>query len=540
MTGYRAPVPDGAGLPVRRGYSAPVRQASAPLRRTQVVVPEAAGDETDKPLDWLLIVLMTVQAGVSVSLIFLNTAFLDEATYITAGREMIANWLHGAPAQPFANSFSGAPVFYPVLAAIMDSLGGLNAVRYLSLACMLVATSLVWSATTSAIGPKVAPFAAGIFASLASTMFLGALATYDALALVLLAAGAWCALRLGRMRGRRLAAAIALTIALTALADATKYAATLWDPAVVMLGVMSVGRTRGRRKGMVAGLVLAGGLAAVLLSLIALGGASYWKGITFTTLSRQADQIAPGVLLSDTAQWIGGVCLLALAGAALALARERRRDPWLASGLGLMALTALLAPAEQIRLHTLTSLFKHVGFGAWFAAIPAGYALWLLWSKLPRGPALRGGLVAVMAALTGLGAFQAVQHYQSWPNSRDLMYKLRPVLAAMPGRWLAEDSSVPLYYSRTPASAWSNTFSMTYGGKSGSAAFAKAVSDHHFRIVVLAFTDTIPTDIVIQKALQQTSGCREVAIVPQGPGGFGHSYHVWACYHSSAANNKNA
>jgi hypothetical protein len=357
--------------------------------------------------------------------------------------------------------------------------------------------------------------------------------------LVLLAAAAWCALRLGRIRGRRLATVIVLTIMLTALADASKYAATLWDPAVVMLGMISVGRARGRRQGMVAGLVLGGGLAAVLLSLIALGGSSYWKGITFTTVSRQADQIGSGVLLSDTAQWIGAVCILALAGGIAALVREWRRDPWLACGLGLMALTALLAPAEQIRIHTLTSLFKHVGFGAWFAAIPAGYLLWLLWSKFRRR-VWRGGLVVLMAALTGLGAFQAQQHYQSWPDSKSLMYVLRPLLTAMPGRWLAEDSSVPLYYSRTPASAWSDTFYMSYGGKSGSAAFAKAVSDHYFRVVVLAFTDTIPTDEVILRALQRTSGCRQVATVPEGPGGFGHSYHVWACYHHSAVNNKKA
>ena len=34
----------------------------------------------------------------------------------------------------------------------------------------------------------------------------------------------------------------------------------------------------------------------------------------------------------------------------------------------------LLVPTEQARIHTYTSLSKHVDFGAWFAAIAAGYA----------------------------------------------------------------------------------------------------------------------------------------------------------------------
>ena len=41
----------------------------------------------------------------------------------------------------------------------------------------------------------------------------------------------------------------------------------------------------------------------------------------------------------------------------------------------MLALTDLLVPAEQIRVHTTTSLQKHVDYGAWFAVMAAGYAM---------------------------------------------------------------------------------------------------------------------------------------------------------------------
>ena len=40
-----------------------------------------------------------------------------------------------------------------------------------------------------------------------------------------------------------------------------------------------------------------------------------------------------------------------------------------------LSAAALLAPAGQAALHTTVGLQKHVVFGAWFAAIAAGYAM---------------------------------------------------------------------------------------------------------------------------------------------------------------------
>ena len=128
----------------------------------------------------------------SLRLVWANTASLDEATYLFAGHAELVHWLHGAPPPSFATYFSGAPVIYPPLAALAASTGGLTAARLLSLAFMLGATGLLWAPRRSCSADRSAFFAAALFAVAGPTQALGAFATYDAMALFLLAASAWC------------------------------------------------------------------------------------------------------------------------------------------------------------------------------------------------------------------------------------------------------------------------------------------------------------------------------------------------------------
>ena len=78
----------------------------------------------------------------SVRLVGADTAFQDEGTYLWAGHLEWAHVLHGMPLPPFASYFSGAPVIYPPLGALADSVGGLAGARLLSLVFMLASTAL--------------------------------------------------------------------------------------------------------------------------------------------------------------------------------------------------------------------------------------------------------------------------------------------------------------------------------------------------------------------------------------------------------------
>jgi hypothetical protein len=143
---------------------------------------------------WPLLAVLAVQAALSASMVRASTAFGDEALYLSAGQLEWSHWLHGTAIPDYQTWFSGAPVIYPPIAAIAGGLGGLAAARLLSLFFMLGVTSLVWATATRLLADeRAAFFAAALFAVLAPTLHLGSYATYDAAALLLLAASAWCA-----------------------------------------------------------------------------------------------------------------------------------------------------------------------------------------------------------------------------------------------------------------------------------------------------------------------------------------------------------
>src|SRR5205807_7279801 len=98
----------------------------------------------------------------------------------------------------FASYFSGAPSIYPVLAGLVDGAGGLHGARFLSLGIMLTATILCYATGRTLFGRPAGWFAAGVFVTTQGTQFLGAFATFDAMALMLIALAAWIVARCAR------------------------------------------------------------------------------------------------------------------------------------------------------------------------------------------------------------------------------------------------------------------------------------------------------------------------------------------------------
>ena len=228
---------------------------------------------------WPLLAVLAVQAALSVRLLRADTAFQDEALYLWAGHLQWAHWLHGTSVPPFPYYFSGAPVIYPPLGALADSIGGLAAARVLSLVFMLGATGLAWGTTARLFGRRAAFFAAALFAVLGPTLHLGAFATYDAMALFLIALAAWFVVRAGD-RGDAVGWMVAAGAAL-ALANAAAYSSILFDVFVLVLAVLVAagprpgGRVAARRAATV--LVVT---AALLTAGLLLGGGSYLSGFS--------------------------------------------------------------------------------------------------------------------------------------------------------------------------------------------------------------------------------------------------------------------
>jgi Dolichyl-phosphate-mannose-protein mannosyltransferase len=330
-------------------------------------------------------------------------------------------------------------VLYPPLAALADSAGGLAGARLLSLAFMLTTTVLLYFTAKRLFSRGPALAAAALFAAFGMADQLGAFATYDAMALCLLALAAWLVVM---ARGRwteplLIAAAIAL-----ALADATKYATVLWNPVVIALAVLAV-PTDPRLKRCLNGVRLAS--YTLVLDAVAIheGGPSYLRGIEFTTFNRQiVTGTSPLKILDIAWGWLALLLLLAVLGLLLLWLDNTRPNL-----LPIVLVTALLlAPAEQARISDITSLHKHVVFGAWFACIVAGYALTRI-SQLD-GQLSHGVIIGfVLVAVVGVTGFsQATSVTRSWPSVSHAMPALNRAIGRDGCPCLVLQETAPDYY----------------------------------------------------------------------------------------------
>jgi hypothetical protein len=474
-----------------------------------------------------LLLLLALQAAFSLRLTWSNTSFQDEALYIWAGRLELAHWLHGAAIPAFPTYFSGSPVLYPPLSAIAADLGGLAGARLLSLGFMLTATGLLWAAASRLFGPRAAFFSCGLFVTLGVTQRLGAFATFDAMSLCLLALAAWCAVRAAESRtaqGWLTAAAVAL-----ALANATKYASAIFDPVVAAMLVLVSLRLLTGRRALLRGLTLLGYTAGLLVFGYALGGQEYATGVEQTTVARGIGTNSALSVLSQSWHLTAFVVVLAGAGALAAVRWEAGRGRRLL--VALLAAAALIVPLQQARIHTLTSLTKHVDFGAWFAVMAGGYLIDRLLARTPQGTArlaATGWLAAALAVPAIVGLNQASALFRTWPDSAALVETVARVLPGTSGPVLAEHPSLLEYYLPQGAqwARWSSTRSIRLlNGQSISAevgsgisvsAYTRRVTADYFSAVILDFQSTVWADRRIVAALEANPGYRLAANVPYG------------------------
>src|SRR4029077_9595788 len=126
------------------------------------------------------------------------------------------------------------------------------------------------------------------------------------------------------------------------------------------------------------------------------------------------------------------------------------RQGWARTSLlAVLGAAAVLGPLEQARLHPLASLNKHVGLGAWFAAIAAGYAVDRFVAAAPAGrsQAVTCGACGVAPAVPGaVVGSQSWVFSTDWPNASSFIAILRPLADHGSGHLLVEDPSIARYY----------------------------------------------------------------------------------------------
>ena len=473
-----------------------------------------------------LLAVLGVQTGLSLRLVWSNTAFQDEALYLWAGHLEWSYWLHGTAIPAFATYFSGAPVIYPAIGALADSIGGLAGARILSLCFMLGATVLLWATTRRLFGEVAAFFAAASWAVLGPTLHLSAFATFDAMSMFFIALAAYLATARRTTEDAAIwmaAAAVAL-----ALANATTYSSAIFDPIVILLAILSAWPQPGGKAAMRRGVLLGVVALASVYAVLWFGGSYYRDGVNLTVLARQIGQQSPSEVLADALQWVAVITIAAAAGLLLAAVRRDWHDTWL---LGTCVLAAIIVPLQQARIHTYTSLDKHADIGVWFAAIAAGYAVSTL-ASLWHSDILRAGVIA--AALAGVAAmavtgFSQAKALFSWPNTANYVNVLRPVINGAHGSLLVDTDDVLQYYlpSGHAWQRWSNTFAITLisgrsmgttGGVNASGqipVYESLIKRGYFSVIVLDSTGsaTEPFDQALLAYLQHAPDYRLVRTI---------------------------
>jgi len=532
------------------------------------VAVEARGAQAAAParrhwLYWLpLAAILVAQALLSARLISGSYASGDEGRYIYAGHQLISELWHGGGSPYYETYFSGAPVIYPVLAAIADSTGGLAAACLMSTVFMIVATIMLFLVTRDLFGYWSAVLASGFFAGLGLTQDLGALATSDALSPMLISIGAFCALRTSKPGGGPLGdsrddsrgepAQWLLAIpAILFLANATKYMTVIFDPVVIAIAALQVSGWRAMVKR-----ITALGLATATLDslFLFLAGGAYLHGLMFSTLARKsgsspvfaAVRVANPVIVSDTWKWMGPIVVAALV--ALVTAVLARAGAKTVAAIGLLIVAGLIVTVEGLHLHTVESMRKHDDFSAWFAcaatgSIAARIHLRRLMSRI--APVLLGCAVAA----SGFYYSQTARSTYEAGGSRTTLQiasMLRPYLRLPGGRYLIgglaneqivfiDDLGIHWYqladdlYIKYPIPGRGGD---SYGQVRGPACFRlrpgcmylegvagyrAAIRAHWFDVISMWGGHGIRQDAQIEQAVEHTPGYVLIAIVAGAP-----------------------
>lgn len=453
-----------------------------------------------------LTAILAVQAGLSLTLVWNNTAFNDEAEYLSAGRLEISHWLHGThiPAT-FGGLFSGSPVIYPPIGAVASGVGGLTAARLLSLVFMLTASVFLYLAAKQLLGYVPACFAAALWALSEPAMRLGAFATFDAMSVSLTAFSAWLLIQAACRHGRvRYVAAGALALA---LANATAYSGIVIDPVVIAFALAVWIPRLGRRQATYCAVWFIGVLATVFVLVMA--ASHSWAGLLVTVVLRSNHHSgggdSTGFILKNFWLYAGSSLIVAAIGVVAAVHTAKRDELLL---LAVSGCAILIVPIAQIHAHTETSLDKHLAYGLWFASIVGGYgcskAAGALHAIRPRPAVLCAVLAFAYPIADNWQAARAKQ--RSWADTSSLVTKLRPVVAQANGTILAPVIGwVAKYYTRQGEDwrRWLGTVPLAPAGLSqaGQTSYYTALLERSaLGVIVLLYgtrVNDLPNDMVM-------------------------------------------
>jgi hypothetical protein len=462
------------------------------------------GERADRWIGRLpVIVVLAIYTALSLRLH--NTVFIDEARNINAGRSYLLQWINNGPRADHSAYFSGAPTVYPVIAAALDSAGGLELVRLFSLICMLVSIGLLHSTVKHVFSsPRVGLLAACAFVFTAPVVYVGALGTFDALCIMLITISVWVAVT------KQSIASAATAGCLLALGVAVNYVAFIFVPFifVIMLvtnsGILGPIRARRRR---IRVAVLIGTTDGLLASLYVTAGDSLRKGVSFAVTSERAPTSVQGA--ATLAGWATlNIGLLTILGVIGAIALVWRTRSMLSASVGLSLLSAAaLLPLTEMWLGAEAPFDSHNAYSALFLAPLAAWALASLSRRLFR----LGPVALILLAALAPTVSRSDYLFHSWAD-------VTPVLEVIDkdpqqGLYLSAASDTLNYYTgRNSTGIQWEAASKLYA--QGNAAIHTAIEQRKYQMIIVRSVSTAsPAQTFLLKSLEVSADYEPVGLV---------------------------
>lgn len=455
----------------------------------------------------LFIVFLFGSFTVSVNNLNYNTLFLDEAIYAGVGRD----FLQGDYSRN-AISYLFGSYLYPTLAATLNDLGGVSAMRFASAILMGLASIFIYFTTRKLFGRKAGLFGMLLFSFSGNILNLSQLAVYDALALPLLAASLFL-LVIATTSQEHQKYLILASAACTVLAILSKYIGLIYIPALFLTALVLFGLTGTAL--LKASYTLFKYFILPILQVLSIYTAFYWNELLLV-FQGQGFSLAPrGLILKTIAQEIGVIVLLALAGLIVmmfVLPRQSLNSQlplWRARSqfnlstprtrvifftlFVLLLSTWLASPLQHWLTANIRSLWKNSAYSLIFLCPLAGYCIAAMVESL-RSRNLFVNLTGMLLLCAGAFYFSDKaldsnwSFHQSWPNNARVVTYLQEAGLDENSRVLAEGMDIYEYYFASQINnraVWNNFWYMEYEGLNGQEGALAAISDQDPDFIII-------------------------------------------------------
>lgn len=225
---------------------------------------------------------------------------------------------------------------------------------------------------------------------------------------------------------------------------------------------------------------------------------------------------ATSLVLTHAMSWGWIVLVLAIAG--VIISRFQHQSRTRSALFAVLAAAGFLAPVEQARIHTLLSLNKHLAFGAWFAAAPAGYGASYLIDQIRRRKSwVTAEATALLMVPLGFLGWAQAQGMASYSQTNYLIPVLRP-LTAHGGRFLSDTARVDAY--SLPAVPWNDWVKLQISETQlQTQLLAQQILHNQFTLIALADTKGRQPQTQLRALLAQDDHYTLISRVPSsGPG----------------------